>query len=332
MDTIKVSVICMVYNHEKFIRKCLDGFIMQKTNFKYEVLINDDASIDNSAYIIKEYENKYPDLIKPIYQEENQFSKNKSIAKDILVPLAKGKYIAFCEGDDYWIDENKLQRQYDIMESNSEYSLCVHNTIRHDLLGKRKDELFNNWPNLYVLNEEDVFLGWFVHTSSYFFRKEALLYAYSISGYWCGDFLRITLAYDYGKIIYLNNIMSIYNYNNINGVTYTNTNNDYQIIICKENKRKDYLEEFNKFTQKRHNSIILKKISQIDFLIIQIEIDNANNMQEFNKKKKELKNNVFFKHYLSHLNMMKRLLVLLKYNNFYLYKFYKKTYWRIKNA
>ena len=121
-----VSVCCAVYKHEKYIRDCLEGFVMQKTNFPFEVLINDDASPDRTADIIREYEAKYPDIIKPIYQSENQYSKGKRITLEYLFPRAKGKYIALCEGDDFWCDPYKLQVQFDFMEQNPEYSLCMH--------------------------------------------------------------------------------------------------------------------------------------------------------------------------------------------------------------
>ena len=126
MDQIMVSVICLAYNHEKYIRQCLDGFVMQKTSFRYEVLIHDDASTDHTADIIREYEANYPDLIKPVYQTENQYSKHVGITKTFLAPKVRGKYVAFCEGDDYWSDENKLQLQYDAMQRYPECSLCVH--------------------------------------------------------------------------------------------------------------------------------------------------------------------------------------------------------------
>ena len=125
-NEIMVSVICTVYNHEKYLRKCLDGFVMQKTNFKFEVLINDDASTDGSADIIREYEKKYPDIIKPIYQTENQYSKGVNISSTFLLPRAKGKYLAWCEGDDYWCNEYKLQKQFDILENNPNIYMCVH--------------------------------------------------------------------------------------------------------------------------------------------------------------------------------------------------------------
>ncbi len=127
-EEIMVSVFCTAYNHEKYIRDCLEGFVKQKTNFKFEVLINDDASTDNTASIIREYEKKYPDIIKPIYQKENQYSKGISIYRQILVPEASGgggRYIAFCEGDDFWTDELKLQKQVDALEKNLDCNMCV---------------------------------------------------------------------------------------------------------------------------------------------------------------------------------------------------------------
>lgn len=125
-NDIKVSVYCLAYNHEKYIRDALEGFVNQKTNFKYEVIVHDDASTDNTADIIREYAEKYPDIIKPIYQKENQHSKKVKIIKKYILPKMSGKYVAVCEGDDYWTDENKLQLQYDAMEQHPECSMCAH--------------------------------------------------------------------------------------------------------------------------------------------------------------------------------------------------------------
>lgn len=131
---IGVSISCTVFNHSKYLRECLDGFVNQKTNFKYEVLIHDDASTDDSQAIIQEYEEKYPDIIKPIYQTENQWSKKVKLNKMYQMPRVRGKYLAVCEGDDFWCDENKLQRQYDIMEANPNCHLCLHavQTVNED--------------------------------------------------------------------------------------------------------------------------------------------------------------------------------------------------------
>ena len=124
MSTPLVSIICEVFNHEPYIRQCLDGFVSQKTSFPIEVLIHDDASTDRSATIIREYEKNYPGLFKPIYQSENQYSKGVNIWCDIQFARAKGKYIAICEGDDYWTDPLKIQKQVDFMEGHPDYTLC----------------------------------------------------------------------------------------------------------------------------------------------------------------------------------------------------------------
>lgn len=121
-----VSISCITYNHAPYIRQCLDGFLMQKTDFAFEILIHDDCSTDGTAEIIKEYESQYPDIIKPLYEEENQWVKGHRGSAVFNFPRAKGKYIAICEGDDYWTDPLKLQKQVDFLESNSDYVMCSH--------------------------------------------------------------------------------------------------------------------------------------------------------------------------------------------------------------
>src|SRR5690554_3523732 len=99
-----VSIQCITYNHENYIRDAIEGFLMQKTTFPVEVLIHDDASNDSTSDIIRVYESRFPNLIKPIYQTENQYSKKRGLISKIQNDRSKGKYIAKCEGDDYWID------------------------------------------------------------------------------------------------------------------------------------------------------------------------------------------------------------------------------------
>ena len=123
-----VSVYCLAYNHEKYIRETLEGFMRQKTDFSYEVIVHDDASTDGTANIIREYAEKYPEIIKPIIQTENQYSKGLLIFHSFIYPHIRGKYLAVCEGDDYWCDEYKLQKQVDWMEAHPDYSLCAHNS------------------------------------------------------------------------------------------------------------------------------------------------------------------------------------------------------------
>ena len=124
-ERVQVSIICLAYNHEKYIKHCLDGFVMQK-GVTFEIIIHDDASTDKTADIIREYESNYPDLFKPVYQSENQFSKHIPFARKYLIPLVTGKYVALCEGDDYWTDPYKLRKQYDALENNPDSYMCLH--------------------------------------------------------------------------------------------------------------------------------------------------------------------------------------------------------------
>jgi glycosyltransferase involved in cell wall biosynthesis len=123
-----VSISCLTFNHASFIRECLDGFVAQKTDFRFEVLIHDDASTDGTAEIIGEYQARYPEIIKPVYETENQWQKGRRGSVLFNFPRARGKYIALCEGDDYWTDPDKLQLQVDLLENHSDYALCFHQT------------------------------------------------------------------------------------------------------------------------------------------------------------------------------------------------------------
>ena len=119
-----ISISVITYNHEKYVRQCLDGILMQDVNFSYEVLVHDDASPDGTTNIIREDEAKDLGIIKPIYQIENQYSQGKDVSK-FNFDRARGKYLAFCEGDDYWADPRKLQKQVDFLETHPEYIACV---------------------------------------------------------------------------------------------------------------------------------------------------------------------------------------------------------------
>lgn len=145
-----VSIACITYNQENYIRQCLDGFVMQKTDFSFEIVIHDDASTDKTPSIIKEYCDRYPDLFVPILQSQNKYKEGKGILVPYVFPRCRGRYIALCEGDDYWIDPLKLQKQVDFLEENPEYGL-VHTlakvfidktqTYRKSYIGNSKNSL-----------------------------------------------------------------------------------------------------------------------------------------------------------------------------------------------
>lgn len=154
-----VSICCITYNHENYIRDAIEGFLMQETDFPFEIIIHDDASTDATADIIREYERKYPDIIKPIYQTENQYSKGEKVTLFTL-KAARGKYIALCEGDDYWIDPLKLQKQINEMEKRPECYISFHPAIRRWIDGSREDRLLGlHSDKIMVFSIDEVILG-----------------------------------------------------------------------------------------------------------------------------------------------------------------------------
>lgn len=256
---MEVSVLCLAYNHEKYIKKCLDSILAQKTNFKYEIIINDDASTDNTTNIIKEYEEKYPEIIKPIYQIENKYSKGEAIVEEYMLPKATGKYIAFCECDDWWLSDDKLQKQYDYMELNDECVLCGHNTLVHCINSHKKDMYFNDWKEIHTMTPREAFLEWKIHTSSFFMKKTDGYRLEFSRKYWFGDYVRLTELFINGKVVVLPYTMSQYNYGVKTGALYSADNTD--IESRKENilQRKYYLEQLLTFKNSDKYSNIIKE-------------------------------------------------------------------------
>lgn len=186
-DKILVSIRCLVYNHEPYLRQCLEGFVMQKTNFRFEAIVHDDASTDGSAKIIREYAEKYPDIIKPIYETENQYSKHDGSLARIMNTACRGKYIAMCEGDDYWIDPLKLQKQVDWLETHPDCNLVFSNAYIHfeegasprmaknfNKEGRPQDRLVKEDMQDCDYTFEETWNKWFHPTASWVFRKEIL--------------------------------------------------------------------------------------------------------------------------------------------------------------
>lgn len=131
---IKISVLVLAYNHERYIRQALDSILSQNIDVPYEIIIHDDVSTDGTRRILYEYKKKYPDIIKLLLRKEK--ARPLTYAVYQILKIAKGKYIASCEGDDYWIDNNKLQKQYDFMENNANYVGVAHDKIIVDENGK----------------------------------------------------------------------------------------------------------------------------------------------------------------------------------------------------
>lgn len=217
-----VSIRCTVYNHEPFLRQCLDGFVMQQTTFPFEAVVHDDASTDASASIIREYAKKYPDIIKPIYETENQYSKHDgSLARIMDAAMhPASKYIALCEGDDYWTDPLKLQKQVDFFESHPEFALCCSNHQCYqqgsELMGKEavydwvfKGELADKC--FFEITHDNYFDHWWIRTLTVMYRRYPYIDEMKKKGY---DVFRDDVYYynvlTHGKGALLKDVMGVY--------------------------------------------------------------------------------------------------------------------------
>lgn len=216
-EPILVAIHCLVYNHEPYLRDCLEGFVMQQTNFPFVAIVHDDASTDASAAIIREYEEKYPDIIKPIYEAENQYSKPDGSLGRIMneaIAATGAKYVAMCEGDDYWTDPLKLQKQVDFLEEHSDYSMCFHRckTLMVDTGEMRNEFLVRDLPyesSIYQLAQ-----GNYIHTLSVVYRKYNDIFSKRNALGPCmpGDYVLWMLLAEHGKIWKFEEFMGVYRY------------------------------------------------------------------------------------------------------------------------
>ncbi len=266
-NEIMVSVCCNAYNHEEYIEQTLQSILNQKTNFRFEILVHDDVSTDNTANIIMKYAERYPDIIKPIFENENQYRKGIHITEEIILPKAQGKYFAFCEGDDFWNDDNKLQMQVDILENNTNIRMCCHANRRiNSQNGKQINVLRatigtdgyidhidclseNNFPHLtsIILKTED-------YAAMPQFIREAPISDYALRAY----------ALTLGKVYYIDRDMSSYRV-----MTKTSWSKafrydtDYRYRINKE--MDDFLREYNEYTNYKYYDYICELIIRKDF-------------------------------------------------------------------
>lgn len=311
-----VSVYCLAYNHEKYIRNALDGFISQKTSFPYEVFVHDDASTDNTAEIIREYAEKYPDIIKPIFQTENQYSRCIPIYKTFIFPRIKSKYIAVCEGDDYWCDENKLQMQVDWLENHPDYSCCVHNTRVIDCSGG-KERLINS-----SLEDKDIstteIIQWkegLFHTSSCMYRYEygVTPSIFSVKG--VGDYPRAVYLATCGKIRYLSKVMSVYRFLTEESWSlkmYKSTNaNEKSIGHYQE--RIEMLKRVNEYTNGKYIECIHEVIKRNEYNILYAQNDLKTIKKDYKK-------------YYAQLALKDKLYANIRFYSPFLLKIYHKIY------
>lgn len=311
-----VSIICLAYNHAQYIKSTLDGFVMQKTDFPIEVLIHDDASTDETADIIREYEKKYPAIIKPIYQKENQYSKKVPIGVTYIYPKVKGKYIALCEGDDYWTDPLKLQKQVDFLESHPDYALVYTRTylyiqekeaIEQDTFGFE----YQGYTSLLATN--------CIPTLTTCIRTSAMLqYIDDVKpqhkNWLMGDYPAwLWIAYHY-KIKFMPDITSVYRILK-ESASHSQDLSKYENFVLSEiDMKKYYIQKFNQFSEE-----YLRKTSSTYFDLYERYIHLAN-YQKVKRYKALIDTN-----YISERQRKKMQISFLRYLKFWLKKQMKQT-------
>lgn len=234
-EPILVAIHCLVYNHEPYLRDCFEGFVMQKTNFRFVAIVHEDCSTDHSADIIREYEAKYPDIFRPIYESENQYSKHDGSLGRIMnaaIDATGAKYVAMCEGDDYWTDSYKLQKQVDFLESHPVFSMCCHGAdVRNETLRKVDCECEKMTTREYFAN--DAFPTWQIPTASIVYRRD-IVDSYPVKNaknFMAGDVVLILKCMHVGRVWGMAEHMSVYRMNQ-GGATSQSLDMNGQLRLC----------------------------------------------------------------------------------------------------
>jgi glycosyltransferase involved in cell wall biosynthesis len=211
-DAPLVSVACTTFNHERYVEQALIGFLMQETSFPFEIVVHDDASTDGTRDIVSAYAARYPRLIRTIYQTQNQYAMNVTSAL-VAFGHCRGKYIAFCEGDDYWTDPRKLQLQCDRLEQEPQCTLVFHNSrLEYEGSGRPAELACRLEKDRYTL--EDVVLNdWFIPSQSMVFRKDALPLPAWLHRVFGLDYAMHLLLAHAGSVHYIDRVMGVYRIN-----------------------------------------------------------------------------------------------------------------------
>lgn len=263
---IIVSIWCLTYNHEKYIRQCLDGFVMQKTSFRFEAIVHDDASTDGTADIVREYAEKYPDIIKPIIETENQYSKKDGSLERIMEKSCTGKYVALCEGDDYWTDPMKLQKQVGWLEEHPEYVMCSSDAA---IQTERGDVDWSRYVQDTYIPVRDMILGGglFIQTVTLLYRttlRNEATYPDCCKKCHVGDYPLQIWASLHGKVRYFAEKQATYRYGAEGSWGKKQQTLNIMKLIAGWRSEMDMLQGLDSYSCGQYHDVFLKR--QIEFV------------------------------------------------------------------
>ncbi len=273
-----VSILCLAYNHEKYIRQCLDSLVCQKFDHDYEIIVHDDASTDGTRSIIEEYAEKYPDLIKPIFQTENQYSKGVKMAETLLYPAVapETKYVAYCECDDYWCDEYKIQKQFNALESNPNCSFCVTKVLKVTEGGESTNEYLppNDIKGGIIKSREFIRMTCYeryaFQTASYMhpikYEREMQSVPTFIQICSAGDMVKLWLYGDKGDVFYIDEATACHRLESMGSWTERIAMNEKLYIEHLENMI-ETAKEYNKYTKGKYNAYCKYYITQRKWMV-----------------------------------------------------------------
>jgi len=288
-----VSIICDTYNHRSFIRQCIDGFLGQKTDFPFEILIHDDASTDETTEIIREYEKKHPEIIKAIYQDLNQYSRGDKIWTRFQFPRAMGKYIALCEGDDYWTDPLKLQKQVSLLESNKNLSACFTNAEIINEIDNTRKVFLDGLSEGIVPRERLVQRGGaFYPTASILFPKDCFdLNAFQKIHELAGDTLLIITLAMKGDVYFLNEKTCVYRI--WHGGVYSSMRDDIEKRVSLKKKTVAGLKRLYGMSERSFRKLLKDRISKESLFVLRNDNPFRNLARIFDLKPKDFLRLVF---------------------------------------
>lgn len=257
MNDVLVSINCITYNHETYIKTAIESFLMQKTDFSFEVIVGEDCSTDNTRNMIKECQKKYPDKIKLLTSDNNIGARNNERRN---FDESKGKYIAICEGDDYWTDPYKLQKQVDYMEKHPECGLIFHGVEKIYEDNKRDKKIIRNYDRSKNCSIEEIIYGGgsFCPSASMLYRKslwDETPEFYNRAS--VGDYPMQMYFATKGEVYYLNEIMAVYRSGHINSWTHKCLSSVKENISHEKSMIK-MLNEFNKYSNKKYHKVVRK--------------------------------------------------------------------------
>ena len=282
-----ITVIVMTYNQKDYIRESLDSILRQKINVDFNILIHDDCSSDGTSEIIDEYKKQYPDKIEVIHQKDRTYPVVgfNGMLYTYVVPKIESDYIAYCDGDDYWTDDEKIKKQYDFMVSHPEYSMCFHSAYQL----RPNNDMSSKW---FIKDEGDIDMsdiiserpGVCVATSSIFLRGEVFKdFSDWRKKYPVEDVPMYITAAMQGKIHRLKDVMCVYRQFAVGSWSAQNQGANDKMVKHLSEMKKAVL-RFDEQTNEQYHDLVVKEVESFDFRIARLTNDLKTVFSKANKR------------------------------------------------